>query len=136
NLRLSPNKAAYLPVLAGVGGKAALEATLTSFKNGSSEEKKAAVEALSQWSDDASLNELYEIAKSPGNSGYKDQAIQGYVASVRRASVTPEQKVILLRKVLETATSADSKKAIISELQRNKTFYSLITAGKYLDDSE
>jgi len=136
NFSSSSNKAAYLPVLASVGGKEALQATLTSFKGGAADEKKAAVEALSQWSDESSLDELYNIAKDPASSSYKEQAIQGYVASVRRAKATPEQKVILLRKILEVSSSSESKTAIINELQRNKTFYALVTAGKYLDDAD
>lgn len=136
NYRLSPRKAAYLPVLASVGGKEAMEATLNAFSSGTAQEKEAAVNALSQWADDASLDELYKIAKNPANADYKEKAIAGYVATVSRAKATPEQKVILLRKILETASSANSKSAIIRELERSKTFYALITAGKYLDDPE
>lgn len=136
NMNQSSNKAAYLPVLASVGGAQALSATISSFNNGSEAEKQASLTALSQWSDDASLDELYKIAKATNNNSYKDQAVSGYVETVKRSSANPVQKVILLRKALEVAKSADSKKAVISELQRNKTFLSLITVGKYLDDPE
>jgi HEAT repeat protein len=131
----SSNKAAYLPVLASVGGAQALSATISSFNSGSDAEKAASLKALSEWSDDSSLGELYTIAKNTNNGTYKDQAIAAYVANVRRSSVNPVQKVILLRNVLEVAASTDSKKEILAELQKNKTFLSLITVGKYLDDA-
>ncbi|GAA4445581.1 hypothetical protein GCM10023091_37420 [Ravibacter arvi] len=136
NMNQSPNKAAYLPVLASVGGAEALRATMNAFNNGGEDEKKSAVKALSEWSDESSLGELYGIAKASGNANYRDEAIAGYVETVKRSKDNPVQKVIQLRKVLEVAGSADSKKLIINELQRNKTFLSLLTVGKYLDDSQ
>lgn len=136
NMNQSGNKAAYLPVLASLGGSQALAATISSFNSGTEVEKKSAIQALSQWSDDKSLDELYKIAGSAADNSYRNEAIAGYVATVKRSAANPDQKVILLRKALEVAKSADSKKEIISELQRNKTFLSLITAGKYLDDPE
>lgn len=134
HMNQSSSKAAYLPVLASVGGAQALSATMTSYQSGTDADKAAAIQALGQWTDDASLSELYNIAKSSSSGSYKDQAIAGYVATVKRSAANPVQKVILLRKALEVAVSTDSKKAIIGELQRNKTFLSLLTAGKYLED--
>lgn len=136
NMNQSGNKAAYLPVLASLGGSQALAATISSFNSGTDTEKKSAIQALSQWSDDKSLDELYNIAKNAANAGYGDEAVAGYVATVKRSKANPVQKVILLRKALEVAKSADSKKEILTELQRNKTFLALVTAGNYLDDSE
>lgn len=136
NMNQSGNKAAYLPVLASLGGSQALAATISSFNNGTEVEKKSAIQALSQWSDDKSLGELYNIAKNTADAGYRDEAIAGYVATVKRSSANPEQKVILLRKALEVAKSVNGRKEILTELQRNKTFLALVTAGKYLDDPE
>ncbi len=135
NMNQSGNKAAYLPVLASLGGSQALAATISSFNSGTEAEKKSAIQALSQWADDKSLDELYNIAKA-SNAGYRDEAIAGYVATVKRSQANPVQKVILLRKALEVAGSTGSRKEILTELQRNKTFLALVTAGKYLDDPE
>ncbi|MDR1116160.1 MAG: DUF1080 domain-containing protein [Tannerella sp.] len=50
---------------------------------------------------------------------------------------TPEQKLLLLRKALETAETPSIKRSILLHMiARTGTFIGLVTAGKYLDDAD
>ncbi|MBU1822352.1 MAG: DUF1080 domain-containing protein, partial [Bacteroidetes bacterium] len=130
----SGKKAAYLPVLASVGGKRALDAVVTAFNGNDASTQQSAIAALASWSDQDAAKELYKIGSTTTNEGYLDAALQGYVKSISKSSATPVQKVLLLRKALDIAKTAEQKTAILKELQRNKTFESLLVAGRYLDD--
>ncbi len=130
----SGKKASYLPILASVGGKRALDAVVAAFNGGEATSQQAALASLANWSDQDAAKELYKIGTTTTNADYLDAAVQGYVKSISKSSATPVQKVLQLRKALDIARTADQKTAILKELQRNKTFESLLVAGRYLDD--
>jgi HEAT repeat protein len=130
----SGKKAAYLPILASVGGKRALDAVVAAFNGDDAASQKAALASLANWSDQDAAKELYKIGTTTTNADYLDAAVQGYVKSISKSSATPVQKVLQLRKALDIAKTAEQKTAILKELQRNKTFESLLVAGRYLDD--
>lgn len=130
----SGKKAAYLPVLASVGGKRALDAVVAAFKDTDATTQQSAIAALASWSDQDAAKELYTIGSTTTNAGYLNEAVKGYVKSISMSAATPVQKVLLLRKALTIAKTADQKTAILKELQKNKTFESLLVAGNYLDD--
>lgn len=129
-------KPLYFPVLASIGGKSALDAIAKAFATGDAATKTAAVGALSQWSDVTAANELYRIIQQPAESAYLDQALKGYIHSIQLASYTPDQKLLMLRNAMQAAKTAEQKKLILKEVERNKTFPALVFAGKYLDDLE
>ena len=130
----SGKKASYLPILASVGGKRALNAVVMAFNGDDATSQKAALTSLANWSDQDVAKELYKIGTTTTNADYLDAAVKGYVKSISMASATPVQKVLLLRKALDIAKTVEQKTAILKELQKNKTFESLLVAGNYLDD--
>ncbi|WP_276497970.1 DUF1080 domain-containing protein [Pontibacter litorisediminis] len=125
-------RSAYFNILASIGGDQALQAVAQAFQNGDATTKKAALAALSQWSDVSAANELYRI--SAGNTTYLDQALKGYIRTVSLSKYPAPQKVLLLRKAMEVAQTTEQKQLILSQVGRNRTFPALVFAGKYLDE--
>jgi len=129
----SSAKEKIIPVLANTGGKEALNVVLKEFENGNAEMRDICFRALTSWQDYTASSALFEICAS-GNKTFEEPAFNGYVKQVKSASLPDEQKLLLFRKILPYALSAERKNEIIKELGRLKTYQSLFLVGNYLDD--
>jgi HEAT repeat protein len=130
-LKTGRNPAQYYNVLAKIGGGDALKITLAGIDGTSGD---AAFEALTGWNGALAIPVLFDIAKK--NTKYSEKALAGYVSKINRSDSKPEQKLLLLRNALEIAKTGAQKKEIIKQIAETRTFLSLITAGKYLDDND
>lgn len=131
-----PGKQAnYLAVLAGIGGKRALSAVVSEYNNGDAVSKKAAIRALSAWTDASAARELLAIATKSTDADDLHAAITGYVGAVGKSDKTPAIKVIMLRDAMALAKTDGQKVLILKELANNRTFNALLFAGKYLDNA-
>jgi HEAT repeat protein len=128
-------QANYLAVLATIGGKKALSAVVSSFNNGNAASKKAAIGAMSNWTDASAASELLSVAKRTSDAEELNSALSGYVGAVSKSPKMPAIKVIMLRDAMALAKTDAQKVAILKELQKYKTFNALLFAGKYLDDA-
>ncbi|TDE13317.1 family 16 glycoside hydrolase [Dyadobacter psychrotolerans] len=124
----------YLAVLASIGGKKALASVVKSFNTGDAATKKAAIGALSNWSDASAASELLAIAGKTADAEELNSALTGYVSAISKSQKTPAIKVIMLRDAMVMAKTDSQKEAILKELVRYKTFNALLFAGKYLDE--
>jgi len=132
----SSNMNAYGNILAMIGGKRALDLVMGyGFNSGNPDLKAIAFDALTNWSDDLATPQLYRIAADNPSGPYFDKALTAYIAKIRASKSTPEQKLLLLRNALDIAKTAEQKKTILQQIGRTSTFMGMITAGKYLDDS-
>ena len=57
------------------------------------------------------------------------------VSKTETSGNKPEQELLLLRKTLDIAKTPSQKQTILKQIGRTGTFLGLLTAGKYLDDS-
>ena len=129
----SMDKKLIIPVLARTGGREALSAVLKEFENGTPEMREVCFKALTSWTDYSASSALYEICAS-GNKTYEAPAFEGYVKQIRTAGITDEQKLLLYRKIMPFALSADRKNQILTELGKLKTYQTLFFVADYLDD--
>ena len=129
----SSAKQKIIPVLAKTGGREALNVVLKEFENGNSEMRDICFKTLTSWQDYTASSALYEICAS-GNKTFEEPAFNGYVKQVKAASLPDEQKLLLFRKILPYALSADRKNVIIKELGKLQTYQSLFLVKNYLDD--
>lgn len=129
-LKTGRNPVLYYNVLAKIGGKDALKTVLPGLDGADGD---AAFEALTNWNDAAALPALFDIAKA--NTKYSDRALSAYIAKVSRSGNKAEQKLLLLRNALDIAKTGAQKQEIIKQIAGTNSFLGLITAGKYLDDS-
>ena len=133
----SNNYVAYGNILSMIGGKKALDLVMDyGFNSGNSNLKEAALNALTNWSDDLATPQLFKIATDNPSGPYFDEALTAYISKALSPKNTPEQKLLLLRNALDIAKTAEQKKNILLQIARTGTFQGLITAGRYLDDND
>ncbi len=125
----------YYNVLADIGGDKALEAVLHEYSQGEVVGKKAAIDALSNWSDFAG-RKLLDIAKASQDDEEFDQALTGYIRQIRKHNDTPANKYLLLREGMKMARTSKQKQMIIQEMGRNPSFPALMYVGRFLDEPE
>jgi HEAT repeat protein len=129
----SAAKQKIIPVLAKTGGREALNIVLKEFENGNPEMRDICFKTLTSWQDYTASSALYEICAS-GNKTFEEPAFNGYVKQVKAAPLPDEQKLLLFRKILPYALSAERKNGILTELGKLKTYQSLFLVGNYIDD--
>lgn len=125
----------FYKMLGSLGGEKSLKAVSEAFNAGNEQTKKAAIAALSSWTDAGASAELIRISRQPANAAYLDQALNGYLRLVRTTKYQPEQRLLLLREAMAVAKSAAQQGQILKDLEQAKCFNSLLFAGKYLDNS-
>jgi len=126
----------FYPLLSAIGGKIALEAVSSAYKDGNTAKKEAALNALVSWSDSSALNRLSSIIKDSGSPNHLDKSVKGYVRLIGLASLPAAQKLLMLKDIMDYAKTPEQKRLILKEVGNNKTFPSLVFAGKYLDDAD
>ena len=126
-------KEKIVPVLAKTGGKEALTIVLKEFENGNSEMRDICFQALTSWRDYSASSGLYEICAS-GNKTFESPAFEAYVRQIQSPDLPDEQKLLLLRKIMPYALSAERKNEILTEIGKLKTCQSLYFAASYLDN--
>ena len=131
----SNNLPVYGNVMAMIGGKTALDLVMSNgFYSNDESLKSAAFDALTHWSDDLAIAEIYKIAADNPNGPYFEKALTAYITKVDASKNTPEQKLILLRNALDIARTPNQKEEIIKRIGKTGTFLGMITAGKSLED--
>jgi HEAT repeat protein len=127
------NKGMIIPILSRTGGKDALATVLKEFDNGDSEVRDVCFKALTSWKDYSASSALYQICATH-NKAYEEAAFDGYVRQIKSAPVPDEQRLLLYRKIMPFAMSADLKNQIITEISKIKTYQALFFTAGYLDD--
>ncbi len=130
------NKAEYINVLAELGGREAVKAVSTLYQTGDKDAKKASLNALTNWSDDSALNELFSICSNDNPNSDKTKAIKAYVSQVSNSTLPADQKLLLLKKIVPHSVSTGDKKMVIAALGNVKTFLCYVYLKQYLDDNK
>jgi HEAT repeat protein len=131
-------RAALLQVMGQSGNTQALPLLRTALGDQNPEVKRAAILALSDWSDDTPVPDLLASARTTSTPAHQALALRGVVRLVglpgsRR---TPLETVKVLADVLSLAKQADEKRAVLSLLPRYAIKESLDLAGTLVNDSE
>lgn len=126
-------KEKFIPVLARTGGREALQKVLHEFENGTPETRDICFKALTEWKDYTASSALYEICAS-GNKTFEEPAFAGCLSQIKNASLPDEQKLLLFRKIMPYAISAERKNALLDELGKLKTYQTLFFVAGFLDD--
>ncbi len=128
-------KEKFIPVLAKTGGTKALAFVLDMFENGDQKMREVTFNALISWRDYSASTALFEICAS-GNKSYEGPAFNGYMRQVSTAPVSDEQKLLLYRKMMPYAFSADRKNQILAGMGKLKIYPAFFFVARYLDDDE
>lgn len=126
-------KELFYKVLASLGGDKSLKAVSGAFNSGDEQKKKAAIAALSSWTDAGSAEQLIKISREASNAPYLQQALEGYLRLVRTTKYQPEQRLLLLREAMAVAKTPAQQQQILNDAEQAKCFNSLLFVGRYLD---
>lgn len=129
-------KAAYLPILSGIGGSEALNVIAGYTAGSDTGLRDAAIAASAIWVGEEALPNLVTLSRTLTDGNQLDAIIRGLVRLVGVADLPADQKVLMLRDAFEEAQTADQKKLILRALEANKTYNAIIFAGNFLDDEE
>lgn len=123
----------YYVALAATGENEALQTIVNGFNNGKGAAKDSAFEALLAWKGPEAAEQLYAVATDPSGAPYFDRALNAYVRLVSMPTLTPENRLIFLRKAMEIAKTDEQKKNILRRIGRTGTFLAMVYAGEFLD---
>jgi len=130
-----PVKVGLLRVLAGFGGREALDAVRRSLKSGEARVRDAAVRALASWPDASAAADLLNIAKDSDSATHRNLALRGYLR-LARAAKDRAARLKMLEQVRPVATTAQAKKMLLAALADVPDPAALAMAKSFLDDSE
>jgi HEAT repeat protein len=128
-------KLLFYKVLANLGGQKSLKAVSEAYASGDDATKKAAIEALSSWSDAGSTDALISIARTTTNADFLNQAITGYLSLIRKNSYPAEQRLLLLRAAMVVAKTPAQQQQILKDTEQAKCLNAIVFAGQYLDNT-
>lgn len=127
-------KILFYKVLAALGGQKALKSVSDAYATGDDTAKKAAIAALSSWSDAGSAGELINIARLTNNPDFLNQAILGYLNLIRKNTYPAEQRLLLLRNAMAVAKTPAQQQQVLKDAEQAKCFNAIVFAGQYLDN--
>lgn len=107
------DKLKLIPLLAQTGGSEALKRVAYEFENGNAETRDICFDALAHWSDHSAAQALYDICAS-GNKTFGMPAFDAYLRMVSVAALTPERKLLLIKKIAPLAAAPDAKAEMIA----------------------
>ena len=106
------DKLKLIPLLAQTGGDEALKRVAYEFDNGDAETRDICFDALAHWTDHSAAPVLYDICAS-GNKTFGMPAFDAYLRMVSVADMTPERKLLLIKKIAPLAVAPDAKTEMI-----------------------
>lgn len=127
-------KPLYFKILASLGDSNSLAKLIDIYAQGTDLTKSQAIQALSNWKDSSSAQELIKIARNTKNTEHLALAVNGYLQLIRKSQATPDQRLLLLRNAFEVAPNTVIQQQILKDLTQSKTYQTILFAGKYLDD--
>ena len=81
------------------------------IETGYSEEKEAALDALSNWRNDDAIPYLFKLS---GDKICHKKAFSAYINQVKQSQYPDDQKLLLVRKVMDVATNIEEKNTRIA----------------------
>ena len=121
-------------ILSATGAKSALPVVVSGFKNEKGIAKDAAFDAIYNWAGNEAADELYAVCIDPSGAAYFEKALTAYIRLVSLPALTPENRLIFLRKAMEIAKNDEQKNNILRRIGQTGTFQAMIYAGNFLDD--
>lgn len=130
------DKSEYINILAGLGGREAVKVVSNLYKTGSSDVKEAAISALTSWSDNSALSDMFDVCSNDNPNAHKTKAFKSYVSQVANGNLPDDQKLLLLRKIMPYTVSTEDKKMVIAALGNVKTYLCYIYLTRYINDKK
>ena len=123
----------YYPAMAYTGSQEAMDQLMEDYKSASSEQKRAAFEALATWKSFDVIYPLLEIARNSKDGKEKNDAVDAVVNTVSKSDQTQAVKYLFLREALEMASTDKQKNKIIDLIGQTNMYQALLLLESYMD---
>jgi len=120
--------------LARIGGAKALQAVAAETNSSDPQVRTDAVYALSQWPDMSASDDLLDIVRTAADRKCGYLALQGYVRLVTTSGMPADQRLDLLKNVLDIAKEPNEKNIIVAGLAGIRTVESFRTVVGLMAD--
>ncbi len=110
------DRQAFVRLLARTGTAAALQTVLAAAREGSAEDRGAALRALTQWPNEAALKPLLDLTGQPLNEAQRVQALHGAVDLLRKSKLPASQKADCFGRLVPLARDPSDRKFLLSGL--------------------
>lgn len=125
----------YYTVLATTGDAKALETIKNNLNASNASVRDAAFNALLQWKDRRACEELLNICRNTTSNDQFEKALTRYVTLASDATMTGENRLIMLREAMAVAKTDAQRNSILAQIEKTDTFQALMFAGQYLDNN-
>jgi len=122
--------------LARIGGEKALQAVIAETNSSDPQVRTGAVYALSQWPDMSASDDLLDIVRTAADRKYGYLALQGYVRLVNASGMPADQRLDLLKNVLDAAKEPNEKNVVVAGLAGIRIVESFRTAAGLMADPD
>ena len=125
----------YYSVLAATGDNEVISDIIKGFNQNDTKKKDAAFDALLMWKGRETEGKLFDIASDKSEQAtYTDRAFSRYIELVSNQGITPENRLLKLRKAMEISSKEEQQKTILQRIGRTGTFLAMLYAGEFLDN--
>ncbi len=131
----APARAALLTVLRQIGTAEALSRVRAARRDANADVRDAAVRALADWPNDATLNDLIAIARGKESLTHQVLALRGYVRLAGAGERTAGDRLAMLQTAMSAATRPEEKKLVLGALGEVKSVEALAATQPYLADA-
>jgi len=122
--------------LARIGGAKALQAVIAETNISDPQIRTGAVYTLSQWPDMSASEALFDIVRTAADRKYGYLAVQGYVRLVNASGMPADQRLGLLKNVLDIAKEPNEKNIVVAGLAGIRIVESFRTAAGLMADPD
>jgi HEAT repeat protein len=132
-----PARGALLLALGELDDEAGLAVLRRALSDGQEDVRRAAIVALTGWSNGAPLADLLRVAREEKNVTYQVLALRGYIELAGRAeALKPDEKIQCYQTALGLSPDAAEKRRILAALPAVKTLASMQLAAACLPEGE
>ena len=130
-------KGALMQALGTLGDVKALPVLQAMLKDPETELQKAAIRALSEWTDDAPAKDLMNVVQTTDNPTLKILALRGYLDLLKLESDRGNDETVRLYvEAMKQATEINEKRMVLSGLSQVPTMGALTTVAGFLQDDQ
>ena len=127
-------KAALLPALGKVGGEKAILPVRAALKDADEKVREAAVRVVSEWPDDAALDDMIAIARTDAKTSHQVLALRGYMNLARQQGRPDNQKLEMCKAAMAACKRPDEKRLVLGALRDLRSIEAFQMAAPLMDE--
>jgi len=127
-------KAALLAPLGKIGGEKAILPVRAALKDRDEGVRAAAVRVISEWPDDAALDDMIAIARTDPKTSHQVLALRGYMNLARQRGRDAKQKFEMCRAAMAACKRPDEKRLVLGVLRDVRSIEAFRMAAPLMDE--